>query len=221
MRQDRLVRGFERLDDFLVVLERVPDPLGGIGDVIEVDVEFVLQVALLGPLQVAQHRPLGSDDPPEVDDLLLRLRDVAHDLRRAAFEDVVLDAIELDSHLAEHRERGVNARVDDLVEQVAGSLRERRLAQVVLLAIALEHRGQRRQGDARQGDQVVRAHEQVELGGQQPTGRLLVGREVQDDEHVFGILVELGSVVARVDILIVEGVELEVRFQPIAIGGPG
>ena len=138
--------------------------------------------------------------------------------RRPPFEDVVLDAVELHLDLAQHRERGVDAGVDDLVEQVARALRERRLAQVRLLAVALEHRGQRRERDVREGDQVVRPHEQVHLRGQDPRGLLLVEREVQDDEDVVVVLVQLRAVVARVDVLEVERVEVEVGLQPVAIG---
>ena len=89
-----------------------------------------------------------------------------------------------------------------------------------LLAIALEHRGQRRERDARQRDQVVRPDEQVELGGQQPVGVLIEQREVQDDEQVVVVLVELRALVARVDVLVVERVELEVLLEPVAVGRP-
>ena len=94
------------------------------------------------------------------------------------------------------------------------------VAQLLLLAVALEHRGQRRERDVRERDQVVRAHEQVELGGQDPAGLLLEQREVQDDEDVVVVLVELRRVVARVDVLVVERVEVEVGLEPVAIGGP-
>ena len=126
----------------------------------------------------------------------------------------------LTRHLAQHRERGIDAGVDDLVEQVAGALREGRLAEVLLLAVALEHRRQRRERDVRQRDQVVGAHEQVELGGQDPAGLLLEQRELEDDEDVVVVLVELGAVVARVDVLVVERVEVEVRLEPVAVGRP-
>ena len=62
MAEHGLVRRLEGLDDLLVVLERVPDPLGGVGDVVEVDLELFREVALLGPLEVAEHRALGPDD---------------------------------------------------------------------------------------------------------------------------------------------------------------
>src|SRR6188474_544382 len=101
MGQHRLVRRLEPFDDLLVVLERVPDPLRGIRDVIEVDLELFLEVALLGPLEVTEHRALGTDDLAEVDDLLLRVRQLAHDLRGAALEDVVLQALELECGLAQ------------------------------------------------------------------------------------------------------------------------
>ena len=43
---------------------------------------------------------------------------------------------------------------------------------------------------------------------------------MQDDEDVVVVLVQLRPVVARVDVLVVERVEVEVGFEPVAIGGP-
>ena len=218
MRQHGLVRGLERLDDLLVVLERVPGALGRVGDVVEVDLQLFLEVPLLGPLEIAEHGALGPHDLAEVDDLLLRLGELAHDLRRAALEDVVLEALELEAHLAQHRERRIDAGVDDLVQQVARALREDLLAQVVLLAVALEHRRQGRQRDVRERDQVVGAQEEVELGGQDAPRVLVEQREVQNDEDVVVVLVELRALVARVDVLVVERVEVEMLLEPVAIG---
>ena len=71
-----------------------------------------------------------------------------------------------------------------------------------------------------QRDQVVGAHEQVELGGQDAPAVLVEQREVQHDEDVVVVLVELRALVAREDVLVVERVEIEVLFQPVAIGRP-
>src|SRR3712207_6957712 len=46
----------------------------------------------------------SADDLAEPDDLLLRVREVAHDLLGAALEDLLLDPLELVAHLAQHRE---------------------------------------------------------------------------------------------------------------------
>ena len=46
VRDHRLVRLLEPLDDLLVVVEQVPDPLGGVDDVVEVEVELLGQEAL-------------------------------------------------------------------------------------------------------------------------------------------------------------------------------
>src|SRR4028119_1052172 len=56
--------------------------------------------------------------------------EVAHDLVRAPLPGLVLEPLELVAHLREHRKGGVDAVVDDLVEQVAGALCEQRLAHV-------------------------------------------------------------------------------------------
>src|SRR4051794_39808416 len=136
--EHRLVGALERLDDLLVVLEHVPDALGRVVDVVEVDVEVVGDVARLGALEVAERRPLRSHDLAEVDDLLLDVRDVADDLLRAALEDVLLDALELVADLAQHRKGRVHARVDDPVEQVARALGEVLLALLLVRAAALE-----------------------------------------------------------------------------------
>jgi hypothetical protein len=52
-------------------------------------------------------------------------------------------------------------------------------------------------------------------------GRLLEEREVQDDEDVVVVRVELGALVARVDVLVVEGVEVESLLEPVAVGQAG
>ena len=46
VRDHRLVRVLERLDDLLVVVEEVPDPLGRVDDVVEVELELLRQEAL-------------------------------------------------------------------------------------------------------------------------------------------------------------------------------
>src|ERR671914_1852861 len=214
VREHRLVRVLEGLHDLLEVLEHVPDPLGGVDDVVEVDLEVLGQVALLGALEVAQHRALRPDDLAEVDDLLLRVRDVAHDLLGATLEDVLLDPLELDAHLAEHREAVVERVVDDLVEQVARALREQRLAHLLGGAAALEQVLDRRQRRVRQRDQVVGPDEHVELARVEPPDRLVEHREVENDEQVVGVLVDLRPLVARQDVLVVERVELEVLLEP-------
>src|SRR6476620_10818483 len=89
-------------------LEHLPDALGCVVDVVEVDVEVVGDVARLRALEVGDHRALRAHDLPEVDDLLLDVGEVAHDLLRAAREDLLLEALELVPHLAEHREGGID-----------------------------------------------------------------------------------------------------------------
>ena len=220
MRDRRLVRRLERLHDLLVVLEHVPDPLGGVDDVVEVDVEVVGDVALLVALEVRERGALRADDLAEVDDLLLGVGDVAHDLGRLALEDLLLDALELVADLAQHRERGVDAVVDDLVEQVAGALGEQRLAQLLVGAAALEQVLERLQRLVGQRDQEVGPDEQVELGRVQARHRLVVGREVEHDEQVVVVLVDLRPLVARVDVLVVERVEVEALLEPGAVGRP-
>ena len=217
VRDRRLVRGLERLHDLLEVLQHVPHALGGVDDVVEVDVEVVGDVALLVALEVAERRALRADHLAEVDDLLLGVRDVAHDLGRAALEDVLLDPLELVADLAQHRERGVDAVVDDLVEQVARALGEVLLAQLLVRPAALEQVLDRLQRLVGQRDQVVRADEEVELGGVEPGDRLVVAREVQDDEQVVVVLVDLRALVAREDVLVVERVELEALLEPGAV----
>ena len=165
-----------------------------------------------------QRRALRADDLAEVDDLLLDVGDVADDLRRAALEDVLLEALELVAHLAQHREGGVDAVVDDLVEQVAGALGEQLLAELLRRAAALEEVLERRHRLVGQRDDVVRADEEVDLGRVQAPDGLVEGGEVQDDEEVVVVLVDLRALVAREDVLVVERVEVEVLLQPGAVG---
>ena len=64
---------------------------------------------------------------------------------------------------------------------------------------------------------VVGADEDVELGRVEPADLLVVAREVQDDEQVVVVLVHLRALVARVDVLVVERVEVEVLLEPGAV----
>jgi hypothetical protein len=196
MREHRLVRVLQGLDDLLVVLEDVPDALGGIDDVVEIDLHVVGQIALLGALEVAQHRALRPDHLAEVDDLLLGVRDVTNDLFGAPLEDVLLEVLELVPHLPQHREAVVEGVVDDLVEQVAGALGEQGLADLLGRAAALEQVLHRRDGGVGKRYEEVRSDEDVELRRVEPSHGLVVDREVQDDEEVLVVLVDLGTLVA-------------------------
>ena len=136
---------------------------------------------------------------------------------RAALEDVVLERVELVADLAQHREAVVEAVVDDPVEQVAGAAREELLAQLLLGAAALEQvldRLQRLVGDR---DHVAGADEEVELAGAEAAGGAVEDREVEDDEQVVVVDVDLRPLVAREDVLEVEGVEVEVLLEPGAL----
>ena len=121
VRDEGLVRGLEAVDDLLVVVEEVPDALGGVDDVVEVELEVLGQEALGRALEHAQRRALGLDDLAVGDDLLLRVRDVAHDVLGALLEDARLDRVELRPDLVEDREAVVEEVVEDVVEEVAGA----------------------------------------------------------------------------------------------------
>src|SRR5581483_5167587 len=129
VRDHRLVRVLERLDDLLVVVEDVPDALGGVDDVVEVEVELLRQEPLEPALERAQGRALRLDDLPVADDLLLRVREVADDALRAALEDVVLERVELVPDLVEDREAVVEEVVEDLVEDAPRTFGEELLAE--------------------------------------------------------------------------------------------
>src|SRR5436190_7029773 len=160
VRDDGLVRVLQPLDDLLVVLEHVPDPLVRVGDVVEVDLELAArrrEKALPRVLEIAEHRALGADHLAEVDDLLLDVRNVADDVLAAALEDLVLERVELVPDLAQHREAVVEGVVDDPVEQVARAAGEVLVAQLLLLAAALEQVLDRLQRRVRDRDQEVTA----------------------------------------------------------------
>ena len=124
--------------DLLVVVEQVPDALGGVDDVVEVLLELLGQEPLDVPLEQPQRRALRLDDLPVADDLLLRVREVAHDLVGAPLEDVVLERVELVPDLVEDREAVVEEVVEHLVEQPPGALREELLAEALVLLAARE-----------------------------------------------------------------------------------
>ena len=63
VRDHRLVRVLERLDDLLVVVEQVPDALGGVDEVVEVELEVLGKEALDVALEQPQRRALAPEFP--------------------------------------------------------------------------------------------------------------------------------------------------------------
>ncbi len=133
VRDHRLVRRLERLDDLLVVVELVPDPLDGVDDVVEVELELLRQEPLDPPLEHAQRRALGLDDLAVGDDLLLDVRDVADDVLGAPSNMSSSIRVELVADLVEDREAVVEEVVEHLVEQAARALREQLLAELLVV----------------------------------------------------------------------------------------
>ena len=113
--------------------------------------------------------------------------------------------------LVEDREAVVEEVVEHLVEQTAGAFREELLAKDVILFAAVEEARHRQQLDGRQGDQVVGADEEVELGGVQALDRPVVDREVEHAEQValLGVVVDLRALPLRHDVLDIEGMPAE------------
>ena len=99
-------------------------------------------------------------------------------------------------------------------------MENRLLAQLLVRAAALEQVLDRLQLLVGQRDQVVRADEDVDLGGVEARDRLVVAREVQHDEQVVVVLVDLRALVAREDVLVVERVEVEALLEPGLVGRP-
>ena len=209
MGDGRLVCRLERLDDLLVVVEQVPDALGGVDEVVEVELQVLAQEPAHMTLEHAKGRPLRLDDLPEGDDLLLRPRDVADDLLERALVDVVLDRVELVGDLVEDREAVVEEVVEHVVEEVAGALAEEALAQLFVVDAALEEPSHRQELDVRERDQVSGPDENVQLGRVQPLDVLVVEREVEDREEVVRVLVDLRPLALREDVLDVERVPAE------------
>src|SRR5215210_5138074 len=204
-----LVRVLERLDDLLVVVEHVPDALGRVDEVVEVEIELLGQEAGRVPLEHAQRGALGLDDLAVRDDLLLHVRDVPNRVLGALLEEVVLDHVELVPDLVEHREAVVEEVVEDVVQEVAGTLREELVAQRLVRLAAAEEPRDRQQLDVRQRDEVVVAEEEVELAGVEALDRRVVDGEVEDDEEVLRVFVELRPRPFREHVLLVELVPAE------------
>src|SRR5215203_4954092 len=87
--------------------------------------------------------------------------------------------------------------VEEVVEQIARRLREELVAKLLVLLAAPEEVGDGQELDVGERDEKVPAEKDVELGRVQPLDRLVVDREVEDDEKVFGVLVDLGSLPLR------------------------
>src|SRR5207249_6818533 len=137
------------------------------------------------------------------------VRAVADDLLGAALEHLVLDRVELVTDLVQDREAVVEEVVEYVVEQVSRAASEEALPQLVVLGAAREEAAHRQQLDVRQRDEVIRADEHVELGGVQALDRLVVDREVEDDEEVVRVVVDLRPLALREDVLEVERVPAE------------
>ena len=133
----------------------------------------------------AQGRALRLDHLAVRDDLLLDVREVADDVLGRAGEHLVLDPVELVPDLVEDREAVVEQVVEHLVEQAAGALCEELLAVGVVRLAAGEQPRDREQLARREGDEIVLADEDVELGGVEPLHGLVEDREVEDGEEVL------------------------------------
>ena len=192
----------------------VPDALGGVDDVVEVELELLGEEALDVALEQAECRALRLDDLAVGDDLLLHLGDVGDDLLGTTVLDVVLDRLELVRDLVEDREAVVVEVVEDLVQQPARALAEEVVAKLLILLQAREQARDRQQLDVRDRDQVVGADEEVELAGVQALDVLVVRREVEDAEEVavVDVVVDLRALPLREDVLDVE------RMPPEPVG---
>jgi hypothetical protein len=111
--------------------------------------------------------------------------------------------------LVQDREAVVEEIVEDVVEQVARALAEEVGSEFLVLLAAREQARDGQELDVRQRDEVVEPDEDVELGRVQPLDRLVVGREMKDDEEVLGVLVDLGPLALREDVLEIERMPAE------------
>ncbi len=99
--------------------------------------------------------------------------------------------------------------VDDLVEEERGALLEVALPDLLALLAAREQGVDGLEVVVGHRDEVVRAHEEVELDDGQAVAIAVETRELHDHEDVVVVAVDLGPLVPRVDVLVVEGVEFE------------
>src|SRR6478609_3211349 len=228
VRDQRLVRVLERLHDFLVVVEQVPDALARVDEVVEVELELLRQELPLDlPLELPQRRPLRLDDLAVGDDLLLDLVDVGDEVARAlVLADRLVDLLELEADLVEDREAVVVEVVEHLVEEAARAAREELVAEVLVLLTAAEEEADRAQLDRGERDEVVRADEGIELPGVETADGRVVDREVEDGEEVTvvavvvaGVDVDLGALAPREDVLDVERVPAEAAGEKLRLSG--
>ena len=123
--------------------------------------------------------------------------------------DVVLDRVELVADLVEDRKAVVEQVVEDVVQQIPRALAEEAVAKLRVVRDALEEPRDRQELDGGEGDEVPVADEDVQLAGVQPLRRLVVDREVEDDEAVVLVLVYLRPLALGEDVLDVERVPAE------------
>ena len=121
---------------------------------------------------------------------------------------------QLAPELAEHREAGVDAAVQDLVQQPAGAAGKELVAHLGLVPDPFPHGGERHDRLLRQGHHVVGTDEDVQLDRMEPPGVLVEARELQHQEQVVVVDVQLWPLVDAGDVLQVERVERELLRQP-------
>src|SRR6266508_1808581 len=104
-------------------------------------------------------------------------------------------------------------------KQEARALREQTLAQFHVIRAAAEEPRDGKQLDRRQRHEVVRAEEDVELGGVEPADRAVVHRKVEDGEEVpvVDVVVDLRPLALREDVFDVEGMPAEALGEPLRL----
>ena len=193
----------------------VPDPLGGVVEVVEVGLELLRKEPRHPPLENAQRRALRLHDLAVRDDLLLDVRDVADHVLGPALEHLVLDHVELVADLVQDREAVVEQVVEHLVEQPARALGEELLAEGLVVLAAAEEPRHGQQLARRDRDEGVLGDEEVELGRVETLDRLVEHGEVEDAEEVtlVVVVVDLRALTLRDDVLDVERMPAEAQRE--------
>src|SRR5437588_117098 len=220
---DGQVRLEHRGHEVAVQVQLVEDTDEVVIQVLVVGDRLVVDQLHIAAQQRVRHVPQRSKNASQLEQPPLQVQHLAQRLHAfLALDDPVLEGVDLLAQLVEQREVAVDHRVEERVEQAAGSPPDGVRALLEAAHHVLDHRGTapvHRHDVARPGEdvdlpQLGSAAASSHLTGGEPGMRLAHGQNLVGHNDVLpGVAVDLGSLVAEVDVLLREGMNAQLVAQ--------